>query len=99
MTGFAGWGGAAAEEAGVTLNIVGDDHSGDSTRKNEGEGKGSGGGGVKARGRLLYNQRKHHRTKAKKGRFAAFASWVEQTFGAELTSKMTSSSVASLSTS
>jgi hypothetical protein len=36
----------------------------------------SGGG----RARHLYNQRKHHRTKAKKARFASFATWIEATF-------------------
>eukprot|EP01045_Picozoa_sp_COSAG04_P038315 COSAG04_NODE_10209_length_796_cov_0.967001_1_plen_157_part_10 len=34
-----------------------------------------------ARTRQLYNQRKHHRTKAKKNRFEEFAAWVVGTFG------------------
>ena len=37
-----------------------------------------------ARTRQLYNQRKHHRTKAKKCRFVEFAKWVTSTFPEEV---------------
>jgi hypothetical protein len=40
-----------------------------------------------ARTRQLYNQRKHHRTKAKKCRFAEFAKWVTSTFPDEVHSR------------
>ena len=57
-------------------------------RMSGGGGGGSGGGGLVVshgvRTRQLYNQRKHHRTKAKKNRFAEFAQWVAATFPDEV---------------